>query len=95
MKQLKPQVLQVEDNIGSLPEGVAWSFDAGYFGGANMKFLLYKKIDGYIPDNKKGIVNPYDKGRFSYDMESDEYLCPEKRRLKILGEYLTNKSTRQ
>ena len=95
MKQLKPQVLQVEDNIGSLPEGVAWSFDARYFGGANIKFLLDKKIDGYIPDNKKGIVNPYDKGRFSYDMESDEYLCPEKRRLKILGEHLTNKSTRQ
>ena len=87
MKQLKPQVLQVEDNIGSLPEGVAWSFDAGYFGGANIKFLLDKKIDGYIPDNKIGIVNPYDKGRFSYDMESDEYLCPEKRRLKFLGEH--------
>jgi transposase len=87
MKQLDPQVLQVEDNIGSLPEGVAWSFDAGYFGGANIKFLLDKKIDGYIPDNKKRIMNPYDKGRFRYDMESNEYLCPEGRRLKFLGEH--------
>ena len=87
MKQLDPQVLQVEDNIGSSHEGVAWSFDAGYFGGANIKFLLDKKIDGCIPDNKKRIMNPYDKGRFRYDMESDEYLCPEGRRLKFLGEH--------
>jgi transposase len=86
-KQLEPQVLQVEENVGSLPAGVAWSFDAGYFGGANIKFLSDKKIDGYIPENNKGNTNPYDKSHFRYDMESDEYLCPEKKRLKFLGEH--------
>jgi hypothetical protein len=84
----------LQKTLGHYLKGLR-GFDAGYFGVANIKFLLDKKIDGYIPDNKKGIVNPYNKSRFSYDMESDEYLCPEKRRLKILGEHLTNKSTRQ
>jgi transposase len=86
-RQLEPQVLQVEENVGSLPEGVAWSFDAGYFGGANIKFLSDKKIDGFIPENKKGSVNPYDKSRFRCDMERDEYLCPEKKRLKFRSEH--------
>jgi transposase len=86
-KQLEPQVLQVEENIGVLPVGVAWSFDAGYFGGANLKFLSDRNIDGYIPENKKRSVNPFDKSHFRYDMESDEYLCPEKKRLRFLGEH--------
>jgi transposase len=86
-KQLKPQVLQTKENIGSLPVGVAWSFDAGYFGGENIKFLSDKKIDGYIPENKNRSVGPYDKSSFRYDAEKDEYLCPEKKRLKFLGEH--------
>ena len=44
----------------TLPEDVAWGFDAGYFEGCNIKFLIDKKIDGYIPDNimrrKKAIL---------------------------------------
>jgi transposase len=86
-KQLEPQVLQVEENIGALPAGIAWSFDAGYFRGANIKFLSDKKIDGHIPDKNNASLNPYDKGRFRYDVESDEYLCPEKKRLKFLGDH--------
>jgi transposase len=45
--QLKSQVIQTIDNVGPLPTGVKWSFDAGYFGGANIKFLSDKNIDGY------------------------------------------------
>lgn len=86
-KQLEPQVLQVEENVGPLPAGIAWSFDAGYFGGANIKFLSDKMVDGYIPENRNGSIVPYDKSRFRYDMERDEYLCPENKRLKFLGEH--------
>jgi len=86
-EQLKPQVLQVEENVGPLFEGVAWSFDAGYFESTNIKFLLDRKIDGYIPENKNKSVNPYDKSRFRYDTERGEYICPEKKRLGFLGEH--------
>jgi len=86
-EQLEPQVLQVEENVGLLSEGVAWSFDAGYFESTNIKFLLDRKIDGYIPENKHKSVNPHDKSRFRYDTERDEYICPEKKRLGFLGEH--------
>ncbi len=72
--QLQPQVFQTEENVGRMPEGVAWSFDAAYFEGANIRFLTDRKIDGYIPDNneKKGVA-PFDKEQFEYDAIRDEY----------------------
>jgi len=76
MKQLKPQYFRLKATLGHHLKGLHGVLMLDISGGANIKFLLDKKIDGYIPDNKIGIVNPYDKGRFSYDMESDEYLCP-------------------
>ena len=85
--QVEPQVLQTVENVGPLPTGVMWSFDAGYFGGANIKFLSDNKIDGYIPENKKRTIDPYDKSCFRYDMEKDGYVCPAEKRLRFLGEH--------
>src|SRR3989338_1753359 len=86
-EQLKPQVLQAEENLRMLSEDVAWSFDAGYFEGSNIKFLSDKKIDGYIPDsNEKKENNPYDKKHFKYDPIGDEYTCPEGNKAAFIGE---------
>jgi len=87
--QLKPQVLQVEENLVGLPKKTAWSFDAGYFEGANIKFLTDKKIDSYIPDNnsKKKKTGPFDKKHFRYDASRDEYRCPENQPVAFLGEH--------
>jgi len=87
LKQLEPQVLQTEENVGPLPAGVRWSFDAGYFAGANIKFLTDKNIDGYIPEHKKITMDPYDKSGFRYDVEKNEYICPVKKRVRFLGEH--------
>src|SRR4030042_1054709 len=89
-EQLEPQVLQVEENVGELPDGIAWSFDGGYYDGGNIQYLSDNKIDGYIPGQDKKSANPYDKSNFIYDVESDEYVCPEKKCLKYLGEHLDN-----
>lgn len=93
-EQLKPQVHQVEENLGALPEGVSWSFDAGYFEGKNIKLLTDKKIDGYIPENEKKQRNRYDKKHFIYSKEKDEYICPEKKRLKFLGEHFDKQKSK-
>lgn len=80
--QLQPQVLQTEENLGVLPEHAAWSFDTGYFEGANIKFLADKKSDGYIPDNnEKKKADPFDKKHFQYDAIKDEFRCPENQQL--------------
>jgi len=84
--QLQPQVSETKDNIEELSEATAWSFDAGYFEGSNIKFLTENKIDEYIPDNNAGkATNPYDKKNFSYDEASNEYICPENKRLLYMG----------
>ena len=86
-EQLKPQVLQVEENLGNITENVAWSFDSGYFEGSNIKFLSDKKIEGYIPDNnEKKENNPYDKKHFKYDPIGGEYTCPEGNKAAFIGE---------
>ncbi|BCB96343.1 IS1182 family transposase ISMac20 [Dissulfurispira thermophila] len=81
-RQLQPQVLETKDNIGELFEETAWSFDSGYFEGSNINFLTENKIDGYIPDNNAGkATNEYDKKNFIYNEASNEYICPENKRL--------------
>ncbi len=75
--QLKPMVVQTEQNLEKIPEKIKWSFDNGYNEGENLKFLSDKKIDGYIPVHIKNKENRYDKSNFFYDRENDKYVCPE------------------
>ncbi len=92
VKQLVPQVIETEKNLGGIPEGTAWSFDAGYSEGGNIKFLMDKKIDGYIPDlsEHKGVVG-YNKGQFTYEAGSDEYRCPQGKTVRFTEQYFDQK----
>jgi transposase len=82
-EQLQPQVLQTEENLGSIPEKIHWNFDNGYWKGDNLLFLEYKKIDAYIPDQKlaQSIKGKNPKKTYIetlvYDEESDTYITPE------------------
>jgi transposase len=84
--QLQPMVIQTEQNLEKIPAEIKWSFDKGYYESYNIKFLNDKRIDGYIPNQEKKIVNPYDKSNFSYDKQKDEYICPEKKSLIFFKE---------
>ncbi len=86
-RNLISQVIQTEENLGSLPIMVRWSFDNGYYESGNIKFLEDKMIDGYIPDNKKKVSSPYDKQYFTYDPINDMYICPEGKPIVFLGEH--------
>jgi transposase len=82
--ELKGQVNQTEQNLGGLPSDGGWSFDSAYFESSNIKFLADKGIDGYIPDREREGDNPFDKKRFRYDVDRDEYICPVGRRVTFL-----------
>ena len=86
-KQLQPQVHQTEENVEILPEKIPWCFDNGYYESSNIKFLDDKKIDGYIPDNKKKTDGPYSKQHFTYDLVNDRYICPAGKPVTFLGEH--------
>jgi len=74
---LQPQVKQTEKNLGDLPAGIIWSFDAGYYESGNIEFLDNNDIDGYIQDHNVGKSDdPFDKKNFRYDKDRDEFICP-------------------
>ena len=81
------EVVITSKQASSLPENIPWSFDNGYYEGGNIKFLDDKKIDGYIPDNKKKEISPYDKQHFTYNVIKDEYTCPAGQPVTFLGEH--------
>lgn len=91
--QLKPMVIQTEQNLKKIPEKTKWSFDSGYYEGENLKYLIDKEIDGYIPSQRKNIENRYDKSNFIYDKGKDAYVCPEGKTLIIFAkEFDTTKN---
>lgn len=92
-QQLRPQFLQTEENLGSIPEGVGWNFDNGYFSGENLAFLERKNVDAYIPDLQ---LAQKDKGKqpretfqesLTYDMKKDTFITPVGEVFVFLGEY--------
>ena len=84
-RQLQPQVLQTEENLGQIPEGTPWNFDTGYFGGDNLAFLREKKIDAYVAPEKPD-PNPYSADKFIYEPHKNEYTCPGGHAMRFLSE---------
>jgi transposase len=78
-----PVYKEVVKNTGERPKEV--SADAGYHSGKTYLYLEENNIDGYIPDckftaqtDKKGneVIGVYDRRRFIYEKEKDQYICP-------------------
>ncbi|GAG23394.1 unnamed protein product, partial [marine sediment metagenome] len=83
--QLEPMIEGTERNLGKRVKGVA--ADTGYFSYGNFEYLAKRKKKGYIPDRnedkgKREGANQYDKSKFQYDREKDEYICPDGKRLR-------------
>ena len=94
---LQPQIKQAEDNVGQLPEGTKITADYGYYSSKNLKFLLSKGLDGYIPDLNNAIrmkgkevknSGPFSRDKFRYDLDGDYYICPNNQKLTFRYEYL-------
>lgn len=93
--ELIPQIKQIKENIGPLPENTQISADNGYSTNENMEYLEEEKLDGYISSRKlsrklknyKNNNNPYSKDNFTFDLEKNTYICPEGKILKQKGKY--------
>ncbi|MGV8144338.1 MAG: IS1182 family transposase, partial [Methanothermobacter sp.] len=72
--QLIPQIEQVKQNIGPLPDDISLSADNGYSTQENLEYIEENQIDAYIPTKKqatrakKGLKNvkPFSKHKFKY-----------------------------
>lgn len=77
--QLIPQIKNIEENIGKLPERTKIGADCSYSSGDNFQFLEEKKLDGYIPSraqaqklNGKETTLRHD--GYEYDWKTDEII---------------------
>ena len=99
--ELIPQIIQIEENIGELPENTQISTDNGYSTDENMEYLEENQLDGYISTrklsrkfkklNKKD--NPYSKDNFTFDLEKNTYICPKGEILDKKGIYKNGRKT--
>ena len=96
INQFQPQIKQVEEIVGALPEGTKLIADNGYSSSKNLKFLKEKGIDGYIPDQKRASIliskvrpkKPFSKENFEYDPIGDCFICPHGQKLTFRFEYV-------
>ncbi len=97
VNHLQPQIIQAEENVGILSEGTKVSADYGYSSSKNLKFMKKKRLDGYIPDEKRASIlnrtegkseNPFGKENFEYDPAEDCFICPNNKKLTFRFEYV-------
>jgi transposase len=82
--QLIPQIEQIIETIGPLPDDSKISADNGYYTEENLKYLAENNLDGYIPNRKQASEakkekqkdKPFSKYNFVYDYHEDIYICP-------------------
>ena len=99
VNQLQPQIKQVEENVGKIPEGMKVIADYGYSSSKNLKFMKENGLDGYIPDEKRTSAlnrkvkteNPFSKENFEYVPERDIFICPNNHELTFRGQYYDKK----
>jgi transposase len=82
--QLIPLIEQAQENCG---ERAAVSLaDAGYHSGENLAECEELKQSVVMPENQSKYINqPYHKDQFTYQPESDSYICPQGQTLIYRG----------
>jgi len=101
--QLIPQIEQIKQNIGSLPDNLSLSADNGYSTQENLEYIEENHIDAYIPNKKPSSaakktlknVNPFSKHNFKYDPTVDAYICPNNKKLPYQKTYEYNNKIRR
>lgn len=83
--QLVNMLEQAEDTIGKKADITL--ADTGYHSGANLAVCEQRKQKVAIPESQGHRLNPTHHNRFSYDANTDSYVCP-------LGQTLTFSETR-
>lgn len=90
-KQFSPQIEQAMDTTGKQCQTAV--ADAGYWN-ESLKETVSKQIDVIVPSRRqvlhKPVDDPFGRDKFRYDTESNQYFCPEGRRLKY-SHYSTKK----
>ena len=82
--QLVPMIGQAEENTGERAETTL--ADGGYHSGKNLEACQREGHSVLMSESqRKALEKPYHKDHFAYDVDRDEYECPEGQRLHHVG----------
>jgi transposase len=83
--QLLPMLQAASENSGQQAQTTL--ADAGYHSGPNLEGCREQGLDVLMPEAQaKALALPYHKDQFTYDPESDTYLCPKSQLLALVRE---------
>lgn len=84
MAQLAPMLKQSEETTGERPD--MFIADAGYCSGSNLQTCAeIGQVIAMSISQQPGQKQPYHKDNFSYDMNTDSYICPCGQTLRFTG----------
>lgn len=90
-KLLIPMIDKTENNTEKKVEKA--KADSSYFSKDNLEKINERKVNAYIPDRDKTLeekqernneIPKYDKRNFKYDERTDEFACPQGKRLRLV-----------
>lgn len=101
--QLKPQIEQIIETLGTIPQHTKFSGDNGYYTEDNLKYLAEKRFDAYIPNRKQASKaknnlkedKTFYKYNFLYNHREDQYICPKNKILPYRETYTYNSVSRR
>ncbi len=101
--QLIPQIEQIKQNLGPLPDDIPISADNGYSTQDNQEYIKKNHINVYIPNKKQATkakkslknVKPFSKHNFEYDPTFDAYICPNNKKLPYQKTHEYNNKTQR
>ena len=80
--QLVPMLQKTEETTGVRSEMTL--ADAGYHSGSNLEECALREQQVVMPETqRRALGQPYHKDRFTYDEETDSYICPQGQRLRF------------
>lgn len=101
-KEVKPALKEIKQSTDKMPDKM--SLDNGYFSGANLDALEEADIDAYVAvgkEDKKDACEVEESNRkikksdFTYEEETDSYICPKGERLSLKSNGETGKKRYQ
>lgn len=99
LNQFNRQMKQASENIGHAPE--QGCSDAGFYSLPDLQettvvtTIVMPSSRQAQADNQRHPLKPFGKEEFKYNREKDEYICPEGKRLKYVGQAFSDNRKRQ
>lgn len=91
--QFGPMAEQTLENTGLKPQAIVG--DRGYHSGANLRAADELDLNAFLPRQFRAATGRFEQADFAYDERTDEFVCPEGKRLSFRREHRSQRGPSQ